>query len=151
MRPVRISGADPKPLGAPNDWNEERHGHCAALFIRREMIDGVPYMRSAWEGELPEALSLLAGAPVHLGVQGTDHPVVQLGLGPLPEDFTPTLVARRFTTIANQPAVRVEMLFPHGGGRRGWVEVLIESTLPRAIAKAVTLLEQLAVKEGWTG
>lgn len=150
MRPVRIQGADPKPLGAPPDWNEERDGHCGALFIRREVINGVPYMRSAWEGELPEALSMLAGAALHLGIQGTEHPVVQVGVGPLPEDFSPTVVARRFTTITGEQAVRVEMLFPHAGGRRGYVEVLIESTLGEAVSRAVGLLEQLAVKEGWT-
>lgn len=149
MRPVRIAGADPKPLGAPNDWNPERHGHCSALFIRRECLDGVAYMRSAWEGEGIEPMLLLAGANVHLGVQGVEHPVVQLGLGPLPDDFQPTLTARRFVDLQGHPHVRVEMLYPALGGRRGWCEVLIDGTLADAISIAVTRIEALARKEGW--
>lgn len=55
MRPTRISGADPKPLAAPADWNEAEAGPCGALFIRRERHDGVDYMRSAWEVDAGEA------------------------------------------------------------------------------------------------
>lgn len=149
MKPVRISGADPLPLGAPADWNEERDGHCSGLFVRRERINGVPWMRSAWDGELPEALSLLAGASIHLGVQGSTHPVVNLGVGELPADFMPTIAARRFVTLDGKPAVRVEMLFPHGGGRRGFVEVLVEKSLGAAVGEGVERLERLAVREGW--
>lgn len=149
MKPGRISGADPQPLGAPADWNEDRDGHCGGLFVRRENLSGVPWMRSAWEVELPEALSLLAGASLHLGVQGREHPVVQLGAGHLPADFMPTGVFRRFATLDGKTAVRVEMLWPHGGGRRGVVEVLVENSLGEAVGEAVEKLEQLAVTEGW--
>lgn len=150
MKPVRISGADPDPLGAPADWDEAKHGHCGGLFVRRETINGVPWMRSAWDCELPEALSLLAGANLQLGVQGNTHPVVNVGVGLLPADFMPTMVARRFVTLDGAAAVRVEMLFPHGGGRRGFVEVLIDESLGLAVGQGVAMLEQLAVKEGWT-
>lgn len=149
MRPVRISGADPKPLGAPADWSEERHGHCGGLFIRRERIDGVHYMRSAWETEPNEAALLFAGARLTLGVAGQEHPVVQLGVGNLPPDFEPTVMARRFTHIDGRPCVRVEMLFPHAGGRRGFCEQHVDGTLADAVSTGVTRIEQLARREGW--
>ncbi len=149
MRPVRISGADPVPLGAPADWSEETHGHCAALFIRRERIEGIAYMRSAWEVEDSEAALLYAGARLTVGISGNMHPVVQMGFTELPPDFEPTVMARRFTASNGQPGVRVEMLFPHGGGRRGFIEVRIDGTLADAVAHGVTLIEALARKQGW--
>lgn len=149
MRPARISGADPLPLGAPRDWNEEQHGHCAALFIRRECIDGIAYMRSSWEVESGEAALMLAGANMTLGIQGFEHPVVQLGVGQLPPDFDPVLTARRFTHVSGLPFVRVEMLFPHAGGQRGYCEVHVDGTLADAISTGVTRIEALARKEGW--
>lgn len=151
MRAARISGADPKPIGAPKDWSEATHGHCGALFVRRENIAGVAYMRSAWEVEAHEAALLFAGARLTLGVAGQCHPVVQLGVGQLPPDFEPTVMARRFTHERGLPCVRVEMLFPHGGGRSGHCEVEITDTLADAVADGVTRIEALARREGWTG
>lgn len=149
MRAVRIAGADPLPLGAPRDWNEAQHGHCGGLFIRRELIDGIPYMRSAWEVEATEAALLFAGARMTLGIQGTEHPVVQMGLTPLPDDFEPTVMARRFTHVSGTPCVRVEMLFAHAGGRRGFCEVKVDGTLADAVSEGVTRIEALARREGW--
>jgi hypothetical protein len=152
MRPVRIAGADPKPLGAPEDWSEEKHGHCGALFVRRENIDDVAYMRSAWEVEAAEAALLFAGAPMTLGIAGHCHPVVQLGVGELPVDFEPVVVARRIFDLHGKPAARVEMIFPHAGGRRGFCEVHIdaEGGMAEAVAKGVLRVEALARKHGWT-
>jgi hypothetical protein len=149
MRAVRISGADPRPLNAPADWREETEGHCGALFIRRERISGVAYMRSAWEVEAPEALALLAGARLTLGVAGDCHPVVQLGVGDAPPDFQPVITARRFVDLKGRPAVRVEMLFPFGGGRSGFCEILIDGSMASAVAKGIILIEELAHREGW--
>jgi hypothetical protein len=149
MRAVRISGADPKPLGAPDDWSEETHGHCGGLFVRRENIAGLAYMRSAWEVEAPEAALLFAGARMTLGISGWQHPVVQLGIGDLPPDFEPTVMARRFTDLSGRPAVRVEMLFPHAGGRRGFCEVHVDGTLADAVAEGIDRIEAMARREGW--
>jgi hypothetical protein len=150
MRPARISGADPKPLGAPPDWNEAEHGHCGGLFIRRENLAGVHFMRSAWEVETGEAALMLAGAPLNLGVQGHAHPVVQLGVGSLPVDFEPVVTARRFNDLKGRPMVRVEMLFPYVGGRRGFAEEHVDGTLADAVSTAITRIEKLARDEGWT-
>lgn len=149
MRPAKISGADPKPLGAPADWSEEKHGHCGALFIRRENISGVGFMRSAWEAEADEAHQLLAGAKMILGVAGQGHPVVHLAVGDLPADFEPVLTARRFADLTGRPCVRVEMLYPHAGGRRGFCEVPVEGTLGAAIAQGLERIETLAKERGW--
>lgn len=149
MRPTRISGADPSPLGAPLDW-EETNGHCGALFIRREVNSGVHYMRSAWEVESTEAMMLFAGAKLTLGIAGQQHPVVQLGVGDLPPDFEPTVQARRFTDVLGRPCVRVEMLFPHAGGRRCFCNVHVDGTLADAISSGVVNCEGLARREGWT-
>lgn len=151
MRPTRIAGADPRPLGAPPDWNEEEAGHCAALFIRREQIDGVHYMRSAWEVEHGEAAFLYAGARLTLGVAGQQHPVVQLGITDLPDDFEPVVHARRFTHTDGRACVRVEMLFPHEGGQRAFSSVSIgDSTLAQAVATGINQIEAFARKNGWT-
>lgn len=150
MRAIRIAGADPRPLGAPPDWNEEEAGHCSALFIRREQIDGVHYMRSAWEVDHGEAALLYAGARLTLGVAGQQHPVVHLGVADLPDDFEPVVHARRFTHADGRPCVRVEMLFPHEGGKRAFAEVHVDGTLADAISLGVTQIEGFARKQGWT-
>jgi hypothetical protein len=149
MRPARIIGADPKPLGAPPDWSEETHGHCGALFIRREKINGVPYMRSAWDVEAIEAAQLLAGANVTLGIQGCAHPVVHLDIGDLPADFEPVMTARRFSDLTGRSMVRVEMLFPHAGGRRSYSEVPVDGALAEAVAIGIVRIEELARSRGW--
>jgi len=150
MRTIRIAGADPKPLGAPPDWNEAESGHCGALFVRRELIDGVHYMRSAWEVDHGEAALLYAGAKLTLGVAGQQHPVVQLGVADLPDDFEPVVHARRFTHTDGRPCVRVEMLFPHEGGQRAFANVHVDGTLADAISTGVTQIETFARKQGWT-
>lgn len=150
MRTIRIAGADPKPLGAPPDWNEAESGHCGALFVRRELIDGVHYMRSAWEVDHGEAALLYAGAKLTLGVAGQQHPVVQLGVADLPDDFEPVVHARRFTHTDGRPCVRVEMLFPHDGGQRAFANVHVDGTLADAISTGVTQIETFARKQGWT-
>jgi hypothetical protein len=152
MQHVRIEGADPKPLGAPADWNPEEHGTCGALFVRREVNDGLHYMRSAWDVQTHEAMQLLAGAKVELGIAGTSHPVVQLGVGIMPPDFEPVMVARRLISPEGLPTVRVDMVFPHGTeGRRGYATCAIgeDESLSSAVACAVDLVEQLARAEGW--
>lgn len=149
MRATRIAGADPLPLGAPPDWKEDEAGHCGALFIRRELIDGVHYMRSAWEVDHGEAALLYAGARLTLGVAGQQHPVVQLGVTDLPADFEPVVHARRFTHTDGRACVRVEMLFPHEGGQRAFANVHVDGTLADAISTGVTQIEAYARSHGW--
>lgn len=150
MRSIKISGAEPKPLGAPPDWNPETSGHCAGLFVRRENIGGLPFMRSAWEVDAIEAAYLLAGASIGLGVQGHQHPVVNLGVLPLPDDFEPVIYSRRYTAPDGRPCLHVEMLIAADGPRRIFSNVLIgDNGLAPAMALAVEQIEQLARTRGW--
>jgi hypothetical protein len=148
---TRIAGSD-KPIGAPLDWDEAVNGHCGGLFIRREEISGIAFMRSAWVYEHHEALMLLAGANAILGIAGRgQHPVVHLAVDSLPPEFEPVLTACRITTPKGIAAVRVEMLFCFGGGRRGYsiVELKPGQSYPDAVAEGATQIEALAKKEGW--
>lgn len=148
MQPTRISGADPRPLGAPQDWNEADHGHCGGLFVRRENVEGLAFMRSAWEVTPVEAGLLLAGARLTLGVSGNCHPVVQLGVAEIPPDFEPVVYARRQTSVTGEAQVRVEMAFPPDG-RRGYSTVPVLGRLCDAVAAGVEHIELMARKEGW--
>lgn len=149
MRARRITGADPIPLGAPADWKEDENGQCTALFVRREKIDGIDFMRSAWDADPGEAMKMFAGAPMIAGISGQNHAVVHYVVGELPETFEPVVMARRFTTPDGHAAVRVEMLFPDEGGRRLFANVLIDGTLADAISIGVTRVENFARNKGW--
>lgn len=70
-------------LGAPEDWTAETHGQCGVLPVRREVLDGLPKMTSAWFPTAEEIQRLASGAPIYLGVVGSGHPVVSLGVGPV--------------------------------------------------------------------
>ena len=71
-------------------------------------------------------------------------------VGDLPDDFDPVVHARRLTTVTGQPCVRVEMLFPHAGGKSAYAVILIDDQgLGIAIAKGVGQIESLARREGW--
>lgn len=150
MQAVRIDRANPRPLGAPGDWTEE-NGHCGGLFIREELIAGVNYMRSAWEAEPEEALLLLGGAKVLLGVAGRQHPVVSLGVGQLPPDFAPVATVRQFAALDGTPAIRVEMLFDADGGRRGFAECRLDvgRTWAESVQFGIEQVTELARREGW--
>lgn len=150
MRAKRIQGADPTPIGAPPDWKEEENGHCTALFVREDVIDGVAFKHSAWEGEDGEALRMLAGASLVLGVNAKRHPVVRIGFAELPEIFEPVMQARTFTAPDGTRVCRVEMLFSHDGGKRAYANVIIDGTLADAISTGVTRIETFARKEGWS-
>lgn len=149
MRTVRISDADPQPLGAPAGWSEETHGHCGALFVRREQMGGVEFMRSAWEIDTSEAARLYAGAQLLLGVEGQRHPVVNMQVGPLPDTFDPVLHAHRGVKPSGRAYVRVEMMFPHDGGRAAFAEEWITGSFSYAVGLAVAKIEILAQTSGW--
>lgn len=112
MNPARIDGAT-IALAAPCDWQEDEHGRCSTLWVRRDIsADGLAFLRSAWEVNAEEALSILGGAKLQLGIAGSSHPVVNLGIGPLPEDFTPPLIAEQVICDGVR-AVKVQVLFPN--------------------------------------
>lgn len=74
-------------LGAPPDWDEERHGWCGGLAIKDQPGEGgVNHMISAWEPTPEEMARLAKGAPVLLWVVGTVHPPVMVTVGREPEE-----------------------------------------------------------------
>lgn len=155
MIPARIS--DPTTtLVAPQNWNEQAFGYCAGLPIRREEIQGVNFMRSAWEAEPDEALQLAAGGKIILGVSAPRHPVVHMVVEPPPEQLTRTTLVREEITARGQLTVVVETLFPPLPGlgdqasnrARCQVEVGAGGS-PRAVMLAMAELEKLAVSNGW--
>lgn len=107
-------------------------------------------MRSAWEVDQGEAAMLYAGARLTLGVAGEQHPVVQLGVADLPEDFDPVVHARRFLDPGGQPCVRVEMIYPHNGGSRAFATLAIGTSFAEAVALGIQHIEDFALKNGWT-
>lgn len=84
MQPAVIEGWQHAP-GAPADWDPDRHGHCGALPIRLDVHSGIQFMTSAWEPTPDELAALNRGAKVQLGVAGGSHPVVRIGVGPVPD------------------------------------------------------------------
>lgn len=111
MNPVKIEG-DAFPLGKPANWNPAESGHCSTLWVRLDMDGDLPFLRSAWEVGADEAGWLLAGAKMQLGICGQSHPVVQLGLGPIPEDFEPPYIVQPIVTTEGVRAVRVTTYLP---------------------------------------
>lgn len=148
MQPAIINGATEAP-GQPKGWDSERSGAVSALFIRREVDGGVPWMRSAWDAEQKEIGLLLAGAKVVLGVAGVQHPVVNMRVAELPDDFEPVITARRYKCPNRGAVARVEGIFAlPPDGLRVWSECPIVSTFADAFAAAMAECEKFARDAG---
>jgi hypothetical protein len=71
MQAVRIDHANPRPLGAPEDWTEE-NGHCGGLFIREELIAGGQHpVVSLGVGQLPPDFAPVATVRQFAALDGT--------------------------------------------------------------------------------
>lgn len=138
-------------FGAPANWNEAESGHCAALYVRAEVLDGVPFMRSAWESAPAEAIQMVAGGKLVIGISGdpaaTAHPVVNMMIEPA-ADFEPTFTAAEQRKPDGQRVMRVEMLL--AAGHRVFAEGRLDGfTRGQAIAAAVDDIERLAREKSW--
>lgn len=74
MRPGAIRGAT-RVLGKPNGMSDEQ---CSPLHIHDTVIDGFPYMVSAWIPTPAEVELIKRGQPIFLYINGTTHPPVML-------------------------------------------------------------------------
>jgi len=83
MNPTRIENAV-TVLGAPPGWDPDTSGPCLGLPIRIETHGGIRYFVSAWEPTPAELLAIKRGAAIRLMVSAPIHPVVALGVGPIP-------------------------------------------------------------------
>lgn len=151
MRPTVIEGHSPKPLAAPDGWDEERDGKCTALFVRPQVMGGVHFLRSAWEADPSEALQLLGGGKLILGIGGHCHPVVNLCVDQVPDTFAPVMTARQFVTMGGKPAIHVEMMFSTPDGPRiGKVDVHLQDvSYAVAVITGIEELEAFARSQGW--
>lgn len=61
-------------LGAPRDWNKDKHGPCEGLPVTES--EGCLY--SYWKLTWKERLAVLVGKPVRLCVASLAHPAVAL-------------------------------------------------------------------------
>lgn len=79
----RIADAT-RVLHKPADWDDKANGRCGGLPIRDEIINGVPFMASAWSPTPEELARLNAGAVIHLYVAGQVHPPIAMNVGVAP-------------------------------------------------------------------
>jgi hypothetical protein len=79
MIPQPIEGANDKRVASPGteSW-------VGALRVRVEEVDGFRWQTSAWRPSPAELEALNKGACVHLRLSAPRHPVVSLGVGPVP-------------------------------------------------------------------
>ena len=146
MNPVRIDGAT-IPLGKPESWRDEENGKCSTLWVRSDVENGLPFLRSAWEVSTNEICLLLAGAKVQLGICTKQHPVVNMGLGPAPADYLPPLVVEQ-TVHHGCAAVKVTMLLPNGQAVKAEASVG-GAGLGEAVKIAIDEIERFAREREW--
>lgn len=80
-----------KPIGAPENWDESK-GSCATLHVRVEYDQGLRFLTSAWQPTQAEIAAINAGAMIHLGISAAQHPVVRMGVGPIPHEEDPPVM-----------------------------------------------------------
>ncbi len=89
MIPRRIERST-RTLGEPDGWDRGTYGPCVTLAVRDEARGALATMVSAWEPTPAEIYAIIAGAPVYLRVAGSQHPAVELTVGPVDRE-TPAL------------------------------------------------------------
>lgn len=151
MQVVRIADST-HALAAPSNWDEDKSGRCQTLHARLEEVDGVMFMRSAWEADASEIGWMLAGSRIVLGVTpiktetGISHPVVHMGILPPPEDSAPAFTIRQFTNLKGVTICRAE-LFCRAGSAYAEIE-MHGATIVEAAAAALHKVDELAREGG---
>lgn len=74
MTPIKTDRTN-TVLGAPQGWNEMRHGPCIGLPV---VATEDPYLYSYWRTTWRERWAILFGRPIRLCVAGSTHPPVSL-------------------------------------------------------------------------
>jgi hypothetical protein len=80
VRPGKVARAT-RSLGKPLDWNEATQGPCGDLPIRDQITRAGLEMVSEWVPDSEERRLIAAGAPVQIGIMGTVHPPLWVGVG----------------------------------------------------------------------
>lgn len=81
---VKIPGFT-REIGKPKNWDEATQGPCASLPVRDVIVDGQPFMLSAWKPTAAELELLNKGLGIYLGVSGFNSPVLFMGIGDAPD------------------------------------------------------------------
>lgn len=79
MKSVKPNGATQK-LKPPRDWDKTKLP-CDDLWIKGRVIEGIPYLSSAWLPTPEELKRLNEGAPVLLTIINATMPPVALEVG----------------------------------------------------------------------
>lgn len=99
MKRARIAGHN-LTIGPPKGWNPDVQGYCETIHVRVEVIDGIQFMRTAWEPEPHDLARLNAGGMFEIGVSGSIHPMMNLRVGDPPtEQDVPGVFSPSFTLI----------------------------------------------------
>lgn len=82
MKPCKVAN-ETLVIGKPKNWDDATMGECGGLsvHVHEDKERGATMMISAWELEPGDLEKLARGAPLHLAVYGTAHPVVSLYVG----------------------------------------------------------------------
>lgn len=145
MMPAKIEG-ESRPIGKPKGWDQAKDGHCATLHVRDQQIGGLAFMISAWEAGPLEPGYLLAGANVHLGISAPIHPVVNMGVGPVPEDFEPVYTIKPVPHPDAKKVIRVMRFSPKGPI---YADAFVGGAgIADAFGKAVAAIEEYAAANG---
>lgn len=109
MRPIPLSD-ETRCLGAPTNWDPEKHGECLSLSIHDRVVDGKCEMVSAWLPDDEDLLRLNNGHALMLTIGGTSHPVVSLApsSGPVDQSVATPIARRIGAAIAAAVEGRIE-------------------------------------------
>lgn len=83
MNPGKIAGAN-WVFGAPPDWDAAAQGDCGALPVLNLKTPAGTQLQSAWFPSPEELGAMNQGCPVILTIHGKSHPVVEVGVAPVP-------------------------------------------------------------------
>lgn len=80
MRFCNFPGA--RLLGAPRDWDQQLDGSCGVLPVIDAVDEqsGFNFIYSFWRPTAEELEALRNGGAVRLGIMGTVHPVISMGV-----------------------------------------------------------------------
>lgn len=70
-------------MGAPGGWDQKAI-ECGALPVTRTEVEGHPVMVSFWKPDRIDLEALAAGGSIALWIYGSQHPVVAVGVEPIP-------------------------------------------------------------------
>jgi hypothetical protein len=88
MKTLVVPGS--RPLGAPKGWDQELDGACGVLFVvdAVDVQSGQNFQYSFYKPTVEDLEALLQGGVLRLGIMGTTHPVLNLGI------FSPELTSQ---------------------------------------------------------